>query len=175
MLSRSVAAIRRAALIGLLLGYTDAAQAQICVSPQDRAAFEFRHMQTQLMMGAIQCRGSRDLGQRATYNRFARENRPLINRMNGDLIAFFRRQHGRDYRAHLDRYVTDLANRVSAASRRADDFCTDVAALGAALSSSAAPAWHAGIKSAPLPVSAPHPACSKVTAARAPWDPEPED
>ena len=161
---------RRSALAGaFMLMAAPAAVAQVCLSDADRAAFEMRHLQTQLMVGAIQCRGERDLGQRYYYNRFAKTQRDLITRSNAALKAFFKRTHGRAYRGELDTYVTDLANTVSSASRHVEDFCAQVADTGLALGgkeTGTVPDWRRIARRAPVAFEAPHPRCQQLSVSR---------
>lgn len=120
-----------AALAALLLPAGQAAAS--CVTPAERAAKMVRHLQTQLMVGALQCRGDREQRQRAIYNRFVTENGAALRRHAEALTAHFRRGHGPDHRQALDGHITGVANLISAESRTIEDFCGRIADLGESL------------------------------------------
>ncbi|MBK5910618.1 hypothetical protein CCR85_03810 [Rhodothalassium salexigens] len=155
-------------LVTALLATAPAAGAQTCVSADEAAAFRLRHLQTQLMVGALQCRGVHALGQRTYYNRFARRHGAMIDGANATLSAFFERHFDGGARTRLDAYVTGLANDVSAASRRVDAYCVRVAALGLALAGNDRQPLAGATAEAPLPPRPPFPACARQRAAAAP-------
>ncbi|MBB4211308.1 hypothetical protein EV659_10480 [Rhodothalassium salexigens DSM 2132] len=176
-IARRHAAAQAVALraLGLLVLLTAAgaagattARAQTCVGAEEAAAFQLRHLQTQLMVGALQCRGVHALGQRTYYNRFATRHAALIDGANATLSRFFDRHFDGAARARLDAYVTGLANDVSAASRRTDAYCVRVAALGLALAGNDRRPLAGAAAEAPLAPRSPFPACTRQQAAATP-------
>jgi len=115
---------------GLLLGATPSAVAQNCVTQSERAAMAVRHIQTQLMVGALACRGSKDLGQRDLYTKFVLENRQSLGRHARALRGYFARLYGSDAQTRLDRHVTGIANRISRDAGRQADFCEKIVTFG---------------------------------------------
>ncbi|GER08244.1 hypothetical protein GCM10007972_17660 [Iodidimonas muriae] len=105
-----------------------------CMDAKERAAHDMRLLQTQLMVGALQCRGRKDLGQRAYYNEFIRSHRDDLARHGNALVGYFERSYGQNYKVMLDKHVTSLANAVSSAVRTTPDFCTKIAQIGARIS-----------------------------------------
>mgnify|MGYP005842829715 CR=1 FL=1 len=155
---------RAAAILAALLLPCASAWAG-CVTQEERAAKMVRHMQTQLMVGALQCRGSRDLGQREIYNRVVTVHNAELTRYGEILISHFRRGHGPDARSALDSQVTGMANRVSAKSRSVADFCTAVARFGESLLRPSTVDLAAAAGRTPIPYSPDEPCCPAETVA----------
>lgn len=157
MIRRREGFVLATAMLALLLPVQEAAAS--CVTPAERAAGMVRHLQTQLMVGALQCRGDREQGQRANYNRFVTENGPALRRHAQAMSAHFRRGHGPDYQKALDGHVTGVANLVSAESRTIEDFCSRIAAFGASLFEGHEVDLVAAAAAAPIPFPADEPLC----------------
>lgn len=104
-----------------------------CVTPEERAANQLRSLQTQMMVGALQCRGRRDLGQRTYYNQFVKMYKSELGASGKTLIAYFQRAYGDKSKIMLDKHVTSLANTISSGSRDVPEFCSGIASLGAQL------------------------------------------
>lgn len=122
--------------VATVLALSSAAQAQSCLTQSERAAMAMRHIQTQLMVGALACRGSDDMGQRRLYTGFVLGNRQSLGRHGRALQAYFARLYGSDAQTRLDRHVTGVANRISRDANRQDDFCSRIAAFGRTVLSS---------------------------------------
>ena len=125
-LSRSVVIL--IAVLGSL-SLVDKAFAQ-CLSAKDHMAHQVRILQTQMMVGALQCRGRKDLGQRQLYNQFVQSHQSALSAHGAVLISYFKREYGATHKAHLDKHITSLANQISAAVRVQPDFCQRIAGLG---------------------------------------------
>ncbi len=136
-----------------------------CVTHAEREAKMVRHLQSELMIGALQCRGSRDAGQRRLYNRFVVMHRATLRREADVLRAYFERRHGTGSDAALDSHVTGLANRISSASRSIDDFCNRIAVFAADLLDHRPTTLAAAAARAPIPYLADEPLCQVGTAA----------
>ncbi len=135
-----------------------------CITPAEREAKMVRHLQTELMIGALQCRGSRDAGQRGLYNRFVKAHRVTLRREADVLRTYFARRHGAGSDAALDSHVTGIANRISSASRSIDDFCSRVALFATDLLDATPTALAEAAGRAPIPYVADEPLCPLGTA-----------
>ncbi len=136
-----------------------------CVTHAEREAKMVRHLQTELMIGALRCRGSRDAGQRRLYERFVEVHRATLRREAEVLRAYFERRHDVGSGAALDRHVAGLAGRISSASRSIDDFCSRVARFATGLLEDAPAALSEAAAHAPVPYVADEPLCRMGTAA----------
>lgn len=87
-----------------------------CVTDRERAAFDVRLLQTELMVGALACRGTEHGDFPGRYAAFVDANRGALKSHADALRAHFRRSFGRAGEAELDRFVTSLANELSHAS-----------------------------------------------------------
>ncbi len=101
-----------------------------CLSADDRMAHQVRLLQTQMMVGALQCRGRKDLGQRQLYNQFVENHQSALAEHGAALISYFKREYGAAHKTHLDKHITKLANQISAAVRTQPDFCQRIAGIG---------------------------------------------
>lgn len=104
-----------------------AATAQVCMNPAEKAAFDVRALQTQLMVAALNCRDERhDDKYNAFISRFQRD----LSGHSNSLRAWFRRAYPRASERELNSYVTDLANIQSQHStRQGDRYCAYIAPI----------------------------------------------
>lgn len=119
--------------IALALFSGTAIAASACLSAAEADAHQLRVLQTQLMVGALQCRGDSETGQRANYNNFIRRYGPELLSGHRTLEAYFRRQFGAAYQRKLDAHITVIANQVSQESQNVADFCARISVVGSAL------------------------------------------
>ena len=105
-----------------------------CLSADETRAEKVRLLQTQLMVGALKCRGGEDIGQRGHYNTFVRTYKPDLASTAKVLQGHFQRQHGTSHQRMLDEYITAMANQVSAESERDEWFCYHIGKLGGKIS-----------------------------------------
>lgn len=82
-------------------------RAEVCARSGDQLALDARVLQTELMVGALTCNNQ------LLYNEFVRKYRHQLVEQGKSLQAFFRRQHGGAASAHLNDFVTRLANEAS--------------------------------------------------------------
>ena len=87
---------------GLLAG--NAASAQQCAKPVEKAAFDVASLKSQLMVTAISCQAEEK------YNAFIVRFRPDLVVQERSLNAYFQRSFGRRSTQEHDDYVTNLAN-----------------------------------------------------------------
>lgn len=113
------------------LAVSSAAVAQDCATSAEREAHIMRHLQTQLMVGALSCRGPRDLGQRDQYNRFVERHGPALRGHAEVFLGFFERRYGTHHQAQIDGYITDMANMLAVESARMPEFCDKIAEIAA--------------------------------------------
>lgn len=105
---------KRAALCAVALASLVAsapANAAGCWSDEAAEAAKVRDMETMLMVSALRCR-LKGVDFLPAYNRFVRESRPALTRVNDTLREHF--DDGFGHRVALnryDRYVTSIANR----------------------------------------------------------------
>ena len=112
----------RAALAGLALaGMTgSSAYAATCSPTMDRMPFQFRALQSTLMVAALTC----DV--RNQYNDFVVKFQASLARNGRALDGQFRRLYGAASERHLNRFITELANDASIVSiKNRDGFCDD--------------------------------------------------
>ncbi len=88
-----------------------------CITPEEREANKIRSLQTQMMVGALQCRGRRDLGQRSYYNQFVITHKTELSEAGKTLLGYFKRVHGDKFNFVMDKHVTNLANEISLSTR----------------------------------------------------------
>ncbi|MCG8507083.1 MAG: hypothetical protein MI755_20930 [Sphingomonadales bacterium] len=119
--------------LALALCSGTAIAASACLTAAETDAHQLRVLQTQLMVGALQCRGDSEAGQRANYNNFVRRYGPELLAGHRTLEAYFRRQFGAAYQRKLDAHITVIANEVSQESQNVADFCARIAVVGGAL------------------------------------------
>ena len=100
------------------------AMAQTCVQPAEKAAFEVRALQSQLMVAALACQ------QDEQYNRFVREYGSELQGAYKGIAAHYRRTGGARSQNTLDSYITQLANAQSQDGiRQGTHFCRNVLPL----------------------------------------------
>jgi len=103
-------------LLLLILPLPAAASGLHCATSIERAAFEMRMLQTELMVAALACRGSGRRDFAGDYAVFVARHRASL-KSHADLLRnLFRNRFGVGSETHLDRYVTALANGYSQAS-----------------------------------------------------------
>ena len=88
--------------LGLLA--SQAASAESCARPPERAAFDVVGLKSQLMVTAISCK----LEER--YNAFVMRYRPDLVKQERTLDSYFGRSFGRRATQEHDDYITSLAN-----------------------------------------------------------------
>ena len=150
------------AVTGLALALCSGAAvaASACLTAAEAEAHQLRVLQTQLMVGALQCRGDSEAGQRANYNDFIRRYGPELQSGHRALEAYFRRQFGAAYQKQLDAHITVIANQVSQESQNVSDFCARIAVVGSALSAGAGRNLSEASHGAPITeINAPSAAC----------------
>ena len=102
--------------IGLLA--SQAAQAESCMRPPERVAFEVAGLKSQLMVTAITCK------MEERYNAFVMRFRPDLVRQERALSGYFDRSFGRHGTQEHDDYITSLANSQSQTGiRQGSAFC----------------------------------------------------
>lgn len=92
------------------------------VSAEEVEAFDFRRLQSELMVAALACNDARH---RAEYNTFVQRFRPALSENARVLKAFFGRTHGAKAQGKLDDFITRLANDASLASMGDARFCVN--------------------------------------------------
>jgi hypothetical protein len=108
--------------IGLLAG--QAARAEGCARPTERAAFDVAGLKSQLMVTAITCRVE------PRYNAFILRFRPDLVRHERTLAAYFDRSYGSRATMEHDDYITALANAQSQSGiRMGTAFCAQSVGL----------------------------------------------
>jgi hypothetical protein len=109
---------------GLAAGIAAPALAQSCVQSAERAAFEVRALQSQLMVTALTC--SRD----SDYNAFVRKFQRDLAGSFTTIQAHFRRTAGGSHQRATDGFITQLANDQSQDGlRQGTHFCPNAVAL----------------------------------------------
>ena len=117
-----------AALTVLFAAGPLAAAAPFCQAPEELAAMQFRQLQTELMVAALNCDGGAagfDYG--GTYATFVRNARPRLVQNARLLRAMFARA-GMGTGA-VDRYQTELSNNAQVESQSAQDYCGALAGM----------------------------------------------
>ena len=103
------------------------AMAQTCAQPAEKAAFDVRALQSQLMVAALSCQ------QDEQYNTFVRQYKGELEGAYRGINAHFRRTAGARGQSSLDGYITSLANAQSQDGiRQGSNFCRNVTPLFAA-------------------------------------------
>lgn len=142
-----------------------AVRERACMTASERTAWHMRVLQTQMMIGALQCRGRRAAGQREGYNRFVLRYRPVLKTQSAVFVAFIRRWAG-SVSHPVDREVTRIANRLSLAAQAKPDFCAQIAAFGEAIIKKNPPSFGALFALMPLSLDPPVAACSTGSGAQ---------
>ncbi|SHJ50455.1 hypothetical protein SAMN02745194_02703 [Roseomonas rosea] len=98
--------------------------AQTCLRPAEKAAFEVRSLQSQLMVAALLCK------QDEQYNAFVRQfQSPLASAWEG-MSTHYRRANGAVGVRLRDNFVTELANvQQMDSGRQGSHFCQNVSSL----------------------------------------------
>ena len=122
---------RAAAAVGAALLFVTASVAgakaadlSLCMDQNNSDAFQVRELQTHLMVAALACDAA------AEYNAFVRHFTPVLVKHGEQLRRYFATTYGPDGGSHLNRFVTEIANRVSQLSAsKPTEFCTRTVAL----------------------------------------------
>ena len=163
MVARSLC-VAMAGIAMTVLGVNQA-MASSCLTREEAKGHQLRVLQTQLMVGALQCRGESAAGQRSYYNSFVQRYGPELLAGHRSLEGYFRRQFGAAYQSRLDSHITSIANLVSLESQKVDDFCGQIAALGAVLTDGAdADLWTASLAAPVAQIHEPVSGCFDDTA-----------
>lgn len=118
----SLGLLAAASLIGA--GLAAPARADETLRPQERAAFQMRVLQSDMMVGALLC------GLNQQYDDAVRRFRPEMVANARHLRSYFDRTYGRRGQVELDRFVTVLANRASTrATTLGGLFCAEAIGL----------------------------------------------
>jgi hypothetical protein len=80
------------------------------MSKKERAAAQFRIMQTHMMVAALSCQ------QQGSYNRFVRQFKPVLQDSSNNLRQYFSRVYGAQAEKNLNSFVTKISNIESSAS-----------------------------------------------------------
>ncbi|WP_338663270.1 hypothetical protein VQH23_24445 [Pararoseomonas sp. SCSIO 73927] len=100
------------------------AMAQTCMRPADKAAFDVRALQSQLMVAALICK------QDEQYNTFVRSYQGQLSSAWDGMSTYYRRANGNTGVRVRDNFVTELANvQQMDGSRQGTAFCANVASL----------------------------------------------
>jgi hypothetical protein len=112
-----------AAAVQLAAG--NAAWAGICASPTEKAAFDSRVLQNELMVAALTC------GEAARYNVFVTKFQPELTAHGKMVKSYFDRTYGKRGEHELNQFMTRLAN--AATMRRMQmsmhDYCVSAVGL----------------------------------------------
>lgn len=100
------------------------AQTSACMQPAEKAAFDIRALQSQLMVVALTC------GQQDDYNAFVTRHQRELATAFRNVAGHFRRTSGAQHQRNLDQYITNLANGQSQVGiSRGSFFCREQGAL----------------------------------------------
>jgi len=100
------------------------AMAQSCLRPADKAAFDVRALQSQLMVAALLCK------QDEQYNSFVRTHQSSLSQAWEGMSSYYRRANGAVGVRSRDNFVTELANvQQMDSGRQGSQFCQNVAPL----------------------------------------------
>lgn len=103
----------------------NAAWAGTCASPNEKAAFDSRVLQNELMVAALTC------GENARYNVFVQKFQSELVSHGKTVKAYFARAYGKRGEHELNQFMTRLAN--AATMRRMQmsmqDYCTSAVGL----------------------------------------------
>lgn len=100
------------------------AQSGACLQPAEKAAFDIRALQSQLMVVALTC------GQQDDYNAFVTRHQNDLAAAFRNVAGHFRRTAGAQHQRQLDQYITNLANGQSQVGiARGSFFCREQGGL----------------------------------------------
>jgi hypothetical protein len=95
-----------------------AADLSTCMDQSKSEALQVRELQTHLMVAALSCDAAPE------YNAFVKRFTPVLVKHAEQLRRYFAATYGPDGGSHLNRFVTEIANRVSQISAtRPSEFC----------------------------------------------------
>jgi hypothetical protein len=118
-----------AAVLATALSATAALSAELPsanTSERDKAAFNFRHLQVELVVAALSC-GRTDL--KADYNKFIGKFRRTLKTNAQRLKIYFARSYGARGTQEMDSYLTKVSNEMSLVSMKDATFCDRSGAL----------------------------------------------
>ncbi len=115
-----------AAIAVLFAVASPAAATPLCPTATELTALQFRQLQIELMVAALDCDGG-TFDYRGTYAVFIQHARPGLAENARKLRAMFAR-NGMDAAA-IDRYQTDLATNAELESRSLPDYCGSLASV----------------------------------------------
>jgi hypothetical protein len=91
------------------------------VTEKDQLAFQFRHLQTELLVAALSC-GRKDI--QSNYNSFVTRFGAALKTNGSTLKSYFARIYGSKNGANeMDSFMTRLSNELSLVSMREPGFC----------------------------------------------------
>lgn len=123
-----------ALLVGATVSVSTAAANEVkCIKQRELEADQVRYIETQLKVAALQCHNYKHADMPLLYNAFILENRPYLVRTQKPLKAFLTRLG----RSSVDKYMIEVAERVSIESANVSQFCNR-AKLAAELSAKSA-------------------------------------
>lgn len=114
------------------------------------SAIAARQVQTQLMVGALQCRGNFDMGQRQIYKAYLQKFGSRLESEHQYLAARYQERHAAAATKRFDAYLTSLANQASLALLKEPSRCVGVAKAGQNLMDSDSVDWIAVRSEFPL-------------------------
>jgi hypothetical protein len=124
VLPRSVARACAAVLLSGVLTASAAGAAELPtrnVTEKDQLAFQFRHLQTEVMVAALSC-GRREI--QTSYNAFVTRFGGALKANGNALRSYFGRVFGaKQGEREMDSFMTRLSNDLSLVSMREPDFC----------------------------------------------------
>jgi hypothetical protein len=119
---RALRALAGVALLAMTAQPTFAAEQ--CLREAEKAAFDMRVLQSELMIAALQC------GQHAQYNRFMQLHQTELSSAYDQIGAYFARFFGAEGEEQRDSYITDLANaQAQDQMQHGPDFCVHVSPI----------------------------------------------
>jgi hypothetical protein len=83
-----------------------------CATDSEKAAFDVRTLQTELMIAALSCSNDRE-----QYNNFVTRYQGQLKEYSKDMQHYFTRNYPRQSEQQLNRFITKLANNTSQNSR----------------------------------------------------------
>jgi len=123
VLPHSVARVCAAVLLSGVLTASTVGAAELPtrnVTEKDQLAFQFRHLQTELLVAALSC-GRKDI--QANYNSFVTRFGAALKANGATLKSYFGRIYGKRGPDEMDSFMTRLSNELSLVSMREPGFC----------------------------------------------------
>ncbi len=129
-----------------------------CMDRSERAADKIRFVQSNLMVGAIQCRAHGDF--RSLYNNFVTLNKQELRASYSNLAIFLKTNR----KAPIDRYLVKQANVISASSHSTDGFCQKMIEVAKAASTGTPPVEL--LSKLPIPYQSDHETCTELASVK---------